>query len=293
MILATAVSGFQRHLKAAGLAPGTIDSYLHTLACLADIVGYASLTWLTAEMIERVVVSLSGGRSASTMNRIKSTFRSFFSWAADSGIISRNPTAKLSLTKAAARYTEPIRACEIETFLKTIYSSGDRYSERDYTLFAIYAFAGVRRAEALALRVMDYDAASRTLYLPRTKGGHARRQPVPRRLADALERHIRRLPKGNGSVSAIDCLFRGRNKHWPLSARQSHTRFDKWKAASGIRNNLTIHSFRSGFATLLHQQTGDIQLVANALGHADIRTTQRYIRLNMRTVREAVERAFV
>ncbi|MGE5299721.1 MAG: tyrosine-type recombinase/integrase [Acidobacteriota bacterium] len=82
-------------------------------------------------------------------------------------------------------------------------------------------------------------------------------------------------------------------KHWPLSVRYAQERFDKWKAASGIRNNLAIPSFRSGLATLLHQQTGDILLVANAPGHSDIRTTQRYIRLNMSTVREAVERAFV
>jgi site-specific recombinase XerD len=292
MTLSTAISDFQQHLRAAGRTAGTIESYLHTLGGLANIVGNTTLACLTTEMLESAVVSLSVGRSATTMNRIKSTFRSFFSWAADSHIISGNPTAKLSLTRATAKYTEPIRACEIETFLNTIYSSGDRYSERDYTLFALYAFAGVRRAEALALRVMDYDAASRTLYLPRTKGGYARRQPVPRRLARVLERYITLLSQGNDLTCATACLFRGRNRYCPLSARQAHARFDKWKSASGIRNILKIHSFRTGFATLLHKHTGDLLLVARALGHSDIRTTQRYIAVDMDTVRDAVEQTF-
>lgn len=292
MMLSTAISGFQRHLEAAGRAPGTIDSYLHTLACLSDSVGTTSLACLTSEMLESVIVSLSVGRSATTMNRIKSTFRSFFSWAAASRIISGNPTAKLSLTRATAKYTEPIKACEIETLLNTIYSSGDRYSERDYTLFSLYAFAGVRRAEALAIRVMDYDAATRTLYLPRTKGGCARRQPVPQRLARVLERYITLLSQGNDVACATTCLFQGRNRHCPLSARQAHARFDKWKSASGIRNILKIHSFRTGFATLLHKHTGDLLLVSRALGHSDIRTTQRYIGVDMDTVRDAVERTF-
>ncbi|MDA8240437.1 MAG: tyrosine-type recombinase/integrase [Nitrospiraceae bacterium] len=293
-MLGSAINCFQRHLKAAGRAPSTIASYSHALELLMGIVGNVKLAQINEEMIENAVIRLSSAaRSTVTMNRIKSTFRSFFAWAAKSGLIPRNPAARLSLAKTDTQRTEPITSGEIETFIKTIRLSGDRHAERDYALFCIYAFTGVRRAEALALRVKDYDAVSRTLYLPGTKGGHPRPQPVPRRLADALGCYIRLLQKGNGAASAPACLFLGRNEHWPLSVRCAQTRFDKWKAASGIRNNLTIHSFRSGFATLLHQQTGDILLVANALGHSDIQTTQRYIRLNMRTVREAIERAFV
>jgi len=59
--------------------------------------------------------------------------------------------------------------------------------------------------------------------------------------------------------------------------RQAKERFDKRKELAGIRPQITIHSFRAGFATVLYRTTQDLLLVAHALGHKDVRTTEKYI----------------
>jgi site-specific recombinase XerD len=87
-------------------------------------------------------------------------------------------------------------------------------------------------------------------------------------------------------------LFFGSNSTKALTAKQAREKFEKWKRFSGIRKNLTIHSFRSGYATILYRATGDILLVAQAMGHADIRTTQRYIADDASRIHDIIRKAF-
>ena len=81
----------------------------------------------------------------------------------------------------------------------------------------------------------------------------------------------------------------GGNTGQPMSARQVQVRFDNWKKLAGIRKKLTIHSFRAGYATSLYETTGDIFLVARAMGHRDVSTTLRYINTNSSVLKRAVE----
>jgi integrase len=52
----------------------------------------------------------------------------------------------------------------------------------------------------------------------------------------------------------------------------------------------TAHSLRSGFASELYEETGDIALVSKLLGHADIETTKRYVLIRDVRAAEAVAR---
>ncbi len=296
--LSSAINNFHMHLKATGRASGTILCYLGELERLNEFFGKRDIGQVTGRHLEKVIVLLSEQcingtrRTVVTMNRIKSVYRSFFRWACESGYTSRNPAACLSLAKANSRPTIPITLDEITHFLCTIRKSGDRFAGRDEALLATYAFTGIRRSEGLSLRVKDYDPVSLTLYLPRAKGGNSRIQPVPDLLAEILERYMNGL-RSNGITGDYAPLFPGRYIHRPLSFRQAQARFDKWKNLSGIRKDLTIHSFRAGFATLLYRTTGDILLVARAMGHSDISTTDRYVSNNMPAVREAMEKTFM
>ena len=225
------------------------------------------------------------------MNRIKSTFRSFFRWAFQSGLISHNPAANLRISKAVSQRTIPINVEEINTLLNTISESDDSCAGRDKTLFATYAFTGIRCAEALPLRVKDYDRSSLTLYLPKLKGGSDRLQPIPHRLSRILERWISFLRRtDHADLSSL--LFYGRHPERPLTTRQVRFRFNRWKALSGIREELTVHSFRAGFATQLYRATGDLLLVHHAIGHSNVRTTERYIRNHLFEIRKAIEKGF-
>ena len=84
-------------------------------------------------------------------------------------------------------------------------------------------------------------------------------------------------------------LFPGRIPGNGLTARQAQNRFEHWKAVAHLRPELTIHSFRAGFATALHHGCGDVVLVSQALGHSDVRPTLRHIKLYSANLSRTIE----
>jgi len=61
---------------------------------------------------------------------------------------------------------------------------------------------------------------------------------------------------------------------------------------AGLRKELTIHSFRAGFASTLHGGSGDVVLVSRALGHRDLRPTLRYVAPYPELLPGAIEQCF-
>jgi len=295
--LTEAIVEFLFHLRATGCARSTIECYLRELNILATDLGDIQLSHVTAKNLENTLVrrGMAGFSditlSPVTMNRIKSAYRSFFRWAQETGRTPSNPAACLRLAKTKTHYTPPISPEEVNRLLTTIVSSDDPLAGRDMALFSVYAFSGVRRAEALGLCMADYDPNLRILNIRHGKGGQRRTQPVPERLAKILGKYIVRLLRHH-RLHEDSPLFPGRHPDRPLSVRQANERFDKWKRLAKIRRRITIHSFRTGFATALYGTTRDLLLVAHALGHRDIRTTEKYIAPHPAETRMSIEAAF-
>ena len=75
-----------------------------------------------------------------------------------------------------------------------------------------------------------------------------------------------------------------------IGRRQVQMRFSHWRDRAGLGRGYTAHCLRHTFATRLYQQTRDLHLVREALGHAGVGTTQRYAVIDKRNVRTAVTR---
>ncbi|MGC0249826.1 tyrosine-type recombinase/integrase [Pseudactinotalea sp. Z1748] len=58
-----------------------------------------------------------------------------------------------------------------------------------------------------------------------------------------------------------------------------------------LPRDVTLHQLRHRFATLTHQETGDVRLVQALLGHSSLATTQRYIDMHSDQLRAGLERA--
>lgn len=63
------------------------------------------------------------------------------------------------------------------------------------------------------------------------------------------------------------------------SASSANRSLKRWGAAAGIRKNISFHTARHTFATLLLTKGADIYTTSKLLGHNDIATTQVYARV--------------
>jgi integrase len=252
---------------------------------------------VTSSAIIQALIRLEQGypgeaaRSGASMNQIRSVIRTFFSWAVETGRISRNPAVDLRLAKAISPRTAPISEGEISILFDTMRQEDSFTARRDEALFALYAFSGVRRNEALSLRIGDLDLRENRVWFFKTKTTGGEIRAIPNKLNLILADYLI-LRTARKELFRSPFLFPGRGLSRPLSARGAHMRFEHWKRVAGLRPKLTLHSFRSGFATRLYRATKDAILVSNALGHKNLSSIKRYISLKEDSIRSAMEKAF-
>jgi integrase/recombinase XerD len=293
-----AVNDYLLQLKASGRRATTIASYGESLGILGRRLGTSiPLEIVSPVQLNTAVAGLAiiegqpeKRRSQTTLNRHRSAYRGFFGWAFETKRTTANPALLLGRSSMESVPTLPMTLHEVRSFLRAIRHSKESLRLRDEALFALYAFTGLRRAEALSLDMADYNAATRTLQVKNGKSGRPRVVHVISQLGLLLERLQKHGERGKEMENGK--LFPGRTPGHSLTTRQAQSRFQHWKAIAGLRPALTIHSFRVGFATALHRQSRDVVLVSRALGHGDLRPTLRYIDLSAGELPDWMETTF-
>ena len=74
-----------------------------------------------------------------------------------------------------------------------------------------------------------------------------------------------------------------------MNRQTAHGMQKKTFTAAGLNGKLAAHSLRKSFAQRAYEESGDIYLVPELLGHRNVSTTQKYMGVNYATAREAVE----
>lgn len=282
--LAQVIEPFLRQMTTDGRTPLSIQSYRRQLVLLTRALGDVPLSRLTPDRLNgylsspAVQMKVDGTpKQASTINRTKSVIRALFRWCEQSGLVERNPVAHVRLATISTPVTRHMTRAEVGRFLRTIQRSRHPLAPRDHALFAALAYTGIRLSDVIGLRTSDLELRHRQLLLRRTKGGRRERRHLPSRLIQILARHLCGRPTVPENVN--EAMFVTRQGR-PLSPRAVQYRFAFWLRRSRIRNAISVHSFRHTFGTLLYQVTKDLVLVSHALGHRDVKSTQRYAHID-------------
>jgi integrase len=89
---------------------------------------------------------------------------------------------------------------------------------------------------------------------------------------------------GEGQVVAEKVVA---GKRYPISPSGFKTAWRRAKAKAGIKK-FRNHDLRHAFGTALYDETGDIYAVQDAMGHADVKTTMRYVHRRRAKVNSAI-----
>jgi integrase/recombinase XerD len=171
------------------------------------------------------------------------------------------------------------------------------------TLILVLYGSGLRIGEALGLTLRDVDIVERVITVRKTKFFKTRLVPIGPKLAQELAAHVerrRQLPMPAGEDSALFTTRTG--KAWPY--QHVITLFQRVRRAASIdcpagearpprlhdlRHTAAVHRVVAWYRTGKDVQRLLPQL-ATYLGHVDIKSTQRYLRMTPELLQEASQR---
>jgi site-specific recombinase XerD len=213
------------------------------------------------------------------------TIRSFYDYLFKNQRISSNVTELVPLPKI---HEKPIIRLNKEEMVRILEQaqSGDQLTKhqqkfqkitakRDFAIISLFLGTGIRVSECVGMNITDVDLENNAFLVTR-KGGNQVVLYFPPEVADALADYMEER-KGIETVPGHeDALFLSLQRR-RITQRAVQNLVKKYAAvAAPLKSKISPHKLRSTYATNLYNETGDIYLVADVLGHTSVDTTRKH-----------------
>lgn len=258
--------------------------------CDAMALPWAGLRYQHLARLQRVL--LDGGRSAATVNAVLAAVRAVLRECWRLGQVSAEDVARAADVAAVSATPLPagrnIERGEVIALVRACAADPTPAGARDGALLALFS-AGLRRAEVVALRLEDYDAAAGCLRVLASKGGRSRTAYVSSGAKAAIADWL--AVRGT-EAGALVCPVNkaGQVTVRGVSAQAVRAALEHRRLEAGVAP-FSPHDFRRTFIGDLLDAGADLLTVAHLVGHAKVDTTKRYDRRGERAKQDAVGRA--
>lgn len=186
---------------------------------------------------------------------------------------------KLFLDDETEKYLEFIRDIYPKTISKQAMKYYNRDKERDLAINALMLASGLRLSEIVSLNVDDVNFDQNRVYVVR-KGDKTDSVRIAafamEYLASYLEIRDSRYHPDKYEASFFLSISKGAAKRITGSAIEKMVE----KYSTQFRVRVTPHKLRHTLATRLYQQTGNLVLTAQQLGHSSTTTTTLYVHID-------------
>jgi integrase/recombinase XerD len=280
------------HCTARGLRSLTIQAYEDTLLgfqayAKTRLVGVHPSQITTCQVLEYVeYLRKERCNGDSAINRHVTVLRNFYRAMVSMGHLEPrdNPLEHFPRIKAPRRKLPLVLEAEEITRLVEKPSTDTVLGLRDRTILTLLYGTGIRASECAGLRGRDIDWKEQTIHVC-GKGGHERRIPLNEEVLHMLQQY----QLARGSAKAEDPFFRSRNGG-AMSRNAIYERVRTHGRKAGIAKKVSPHQLRHTFATALIRAGVGLVTVRDLLGHRHITSTQIYVHLSARDLREAAAR---
>ena len=251
-----------------------------SLITARDFVMYLDYLTLYVDENDAVITNQELGK----MRKLCS-LRSFFRYLYRNQRIPSNVSELVELPK---RHEKPILRLEIDEAARLLDAaeSGEQLThqqkrfheitqKRDLAMLSMFLGTGIRVSECVGLDLgdLDFDMGG---FLVTRKGGNQMILYFPDEVLPPLKAYIEERKQLQPQPGHENALFLSLQKR-RMSVRAVENMVKKYAAiAAPLKKRLSPHKLRSTFGTNLYNETGDIYLVADVLGHSDVNTTRRH-----------------
>lgn len=213
-----------------------------------------------------------------------SSLRSFYHYFYQNELIEKNPAALVPIPKRHEKEIIRLEPNEVAILLDQV-EEGTKLTKkeleyhkktkiRDVALLTLLLGTGIRVSECVGLDISDINFDVGGIKI-RRKGGFEAviyfGEEVETALLDYLEQREHIVP-AEGHENALFLSLQNRR----MAVRSVENLVKKYSSRVTSIKKITPHKLRSTYGTTLYQETGDIYLVADVLGHKDVNTTRKH-----------------
>lgn len=243
----------------------------------SDIVSY--LSFLThPDEDKKPILAVSRARKLASI-------KSFFNFLRKRKVLEVSPADDIPIPKIPQQEPSYLTINEYQKLLSVIAETASPFFKlRDLAIMSLFISTGIRVSELVNLKLKDVDFDYQTIKVKR-KGNKQQTIPLNDDMAELLQQYLSIRPetdqanlfiskKGNGvRANTVYCLVK---KYLELAG------LDKTKKGP--------HLLRHSCLTALLSKGVDLPTIQAIAGHRSIQTTTRYLHIQSKQIREAVEK---
>ena len=213
------------------------------------------------------------------------SIRSFYDYLFTNQRISSNVTELVPLPKIHEKPIIRLNRDEMDRILslaqtgESMTKTQQRFqkitAKRDYAMLSLFLGTGIRVSECVGIDLDDLDMENNAFIVTR-KGGNQVVLYFPPEVADALGEYLEERQKTEALPGHENALFLSLQRK-RITQRAVQNLVKKYASiAAPLKQKISPHKLRSTYATNLYQETSDIYLVADVLGHTSVDTTRKH-----------------
>ena len=219
------------------------------------------------------------------IHRKLAALRSFYAYYYKHEMITTNPSVLIDVPKIHDKSIIRLDTDEVALLLDYIEHCGDtltgqkrmyyeKTKDRDLAIVTLLLGTGIRVSECVGLDVEDVDFKNNGIKVTR-KGGNEMVVYFGPEVEKALKKYLEVRENITPLAGHEHALFYSTQRR-RIGVQAIENLVKKYAREITTTKKITPHKLRSTYGTALYQETGDIYLVADVLGHKDVNTTKKH-----------------
>ena len=296
------VTDWYHYMQASYMTAKTCRDYVFKVAMFLSYIDINPKRVKPEQITESVVTSYMFSKSTKTKdgketetsdshkNSVWYALRSFLQYLTDHGMIEKNYITgiKRKKNKDLERINKDRILLTIDDFnkiLSYINEEHSRYPERDKAIILLYMSTGMRKAALASINMDDVDLENKKLTII-DKGDITHEYILNTAEINAINSWLEKRTEFRGSDDSSALFISNLGNRLSESELE---RMIKHYTSKTLSLPVSPHKLRSGFISIMYNETGDIEKVRRIVGHKNVSTTQRYIVTDGKEKEEAAD----
>ncbi|RKR11159.1 integrase/recombinase XerD [Flavobacterium sp. 90] len=285
------IKDYQSYLRIErGLSKNTIENYgfdIERLCLFLDTNQIeVSPLKITDETVQQFIYSVSKEVNPRSQARIISGLKSFFNYLVFEDYRNDNPLELIETPKTGRKLPDTLSVTEIDALIAAIDLSKNEGERNRAMLEALYG-CGLRVSELVSLKISDLFFDEGFIKIT-GKGNKERFVPIGKLTQKYIEIYQKEVRVNlNIKKGCEDTLFLNRRGN-QLTRAMVFTIIKDLAVKIGLHKSISPHTLRHSFATHLLENGADLRSIQLMLGHESITTTEIYVHLDRRFLKEVM-----